>query len=159
EVGGSQLPGQEPRAVGLIEPVQEIGGAPDTENPRDDHTCRTWQQQQRKQREYRGNDVAIGRGLREGSRQVGRHDAWDHECQPEEAEAVQEEPRPQRVLPPLVAEFRPYVTGGDYPPGDEAECDACEKAELRLHEPLLPYIPRVRTADSTPRRFSRMLRA
>jgi len=47
--------------IGLVESVQEIG-------------CT--------QRECRRNDVPIGRGMREGGRQIGRHDARNQECQP-----------------------------------------------------------------------------
>src|SRR5258708_25580610 len=77
--------------------------------------------------------------MREGGRQTGRHDAWDQERQPDEAEAVQDEQRPQRFGPLPEAEFRPDVSGGDDPPRDEAEYDAREKAELRQHERLLGW--------------------
>src|ERR1700736_3004982 len=75
--------------------------------------------------------------MREGRRQIGRHDAWDQECQPDEAEAVQDEKRPQRFGPFPEAEFWPDVSCCDDPPRDEAECDAQEKAELRQHESFL----------------------
>jgi hypothetical protein len=48
----------------------------------------------------------------------------DEECQPDEAEAVQDEQRPQRFHPWPEAEFRPDISSGDDPPRDEAECDA-----------------------------------
>ena len=68
--------------------------------------------------------------MREGRRQIGRHDAWDQECQPDEAEAVQDEQRPQRFGPLPEAEFRPDISSGDDPPRDEAECDAHEKPDI-----------------------------
>ena len=48
--------------------------------------------------------------MREGRRQLGRHDAWDQECQADEAEAVQDEKRPQRFGPSQEAQFRPDVS-------------------------------------------------
>jgi hypothetical protein len=44
EVGGSQLPRQEPSVIGLVESVQEIGCAPEIEDPCGDNTICTWQQ-------------------------------------------------------------------------------------------------------------------
>ena len=77
-----------------------------------DNTTRRWQQQQRKQRECRRNDVSIGRRMRELRGQIGRHNSWDEECQPDEAEAVEDEQRLQRFGPLPNAEFRPNVSGG-----------------------------------------------
>src|SRR5436309_1014269 len=85
--------------------------------------------------------------MREGGRQVGRHDAGDQECRPDEAEAVQDEQRPQGFGEWPEADFWPDVSGGNDPPSDEAEYDAREKAELWQHERLLavwyPLVPMV----------------
>jgi hypothetical protein len=69
--------------------------------------------------------------MREGKRQIGQHDAGNQECQPDEAEAVQDKKRPQRFGPLPEAEFWPDVPAVHYSPRDETECDADEKAELR----------------------------
>jgi hypothetical protein len=53
EVGGSQLPRHEPGVIGLVEGVEEIGRAPEAEDPRDDNAGRTGQRYQREQGEYR----------------------------------------------------------------------------------------------------------
>src|SRR5882724_4317846 len=95
--------------------------------------------------------------MREGRRQIGRHDAWDQECQPEEAEAVEDEKRPQRFGSTQEAEFWPDVSRRDDPPRDEAECDAHEKAELRQHDSLLLRGPCPLTVD--PGCLSRATRA
>lgn len=44
EISGSQLPGQKPGVIALVESVQEIGCAPEIENPHHDNPSRTWQQ-------------------------------------------------------------------------------------------------------------------
>jgi hypothetical protein len=68
--------------------------------------------------------------VREDRRQVKRQDPWDQKCQPDEAETVHHEQRPQRFGPWPEAEFRPDITSGDDSPRDEAECDAHEKPQL-----------------------------
>ena len=83
------------------------------------------------------NDVSIGRRMRELRGQIGRHNSWDEESQPDEAEAVEDEQRLQRFGPLPNAEFRPNVSGGADAPRNEAECDADEKADLRRHEYLV----------------------
>src|ERR1700722_12055347 len=100
------------------------------EDPCYDDAKSAWQRYQRKQCERRRNNVPIGGGMREGGRHIGRHDARDQECQSDEAEAVQDEKRLQRLRPVCEAESRPDVSCRDDPPGDETECDAREKAEL-----------------------------
>jgi len=78
--------------------------------------------------------------MREGSRQVGRYDAWNQEYQSNEAEAVEDEQRPQGFGPLPEAEFRPDISSGDYPPCDEAECDAYEKPDhLLWHDEYLLF--------------------
>src|SRR5713226_7288527 len=79
--------------------------------------------------------------MRKGRRQIGRHDARDQECQSDEAEAVEDQKRPQRFGPSQEAEFWPDVSLRDDPPRDEAECDAHEKTQLRQHESLLRLVP------------------
>jgi hypothetical protein len=90
----------------------------------------TRERYQRKHGEYRRNDVPIAYGVRECRRQVWRHDSWDQKCEPDEAEAVHYEQRPQRFGAWPEAELRPDITSGGDPPRDEAECDAHEKPEL-----------------------------
>src|SRR6516164_8999474 len=76
--------------------------------------------------------------MREGRRQVRRHDTGNQECQPDEAEAMQDEQRPQRFSALLEAEFRPDISSGHSPPRDEAECDTHEKPNhLLWHDELL----------------------
>src|SRR5215510_6185261 len=78
--------------------------------------------------------------MREGRRQIWRHDAGNQECQPDEAEAVQDEQRPQRFGPFPEAEFRPDISSGDDSPRDEAECDAHEKPDhLLWHDECLLF--------------------
>ena len=74
--------------------------------------------------------------MREGRRQVGRHDARDQECQALKAEAVQDKNGPQRLVALQEAEFRPDVLLRDDPPRGKAESDAREKLDLRQHESL-----------------------
>ena len=71
----------------------------------------------------------IGQG--EGTRQIGRYDARDQECHSEEAEAVQDEQRSQRLRAFSKAECRPDVACRDNRPRDHAECDAPKECELR----------------------------
>src|SRR5215471_12623817 len=70
EVRRSQLPGQEPRGVALVERVQKVERAPDIEYPCDDEAGPTWQHEQSQQRECCCNEVSIGLGPRERSGQV-----------------------------------------------------------------------------------------
>src|SRR5277367_1287676 len=102
--------------IGLVERVQDIGGAPEVEEPCDDDAAPPWQRYQREQRKYCRSDVPVRGGMREGGRQLGRHDAWDQECQSDEAEAVQDENRPQCVGPWQEAEIRPEVSFRNDPP-------------------------------------------
>src|SRR5215471_21042085 len=132
--------------VGLVESIEEIGWTPDIEDPRYDNAGYTGQQYQRKQGEDSRNDVAIGRGMREGRRQVKRYDPWRQKCQPDKAKAVEHEQRAQRFSPLPDAEFRPDISGGDHSPRDQAECDADEKRELRLHKFLLLRFQPLRVA-------------
>src|SRR5215468_11871021 len=87
--------------------------------------------------------------MRERRWQIREHDAWDQHCQPDEAEAVQDEQRPQCFGPFPEAEFRPDISSGDYPPRDEAECDAHEKPDHLLwhDECLLFRIPAIDMAN------------
>src|SRR6516164_9317891 len=76
--------------------------------------------------------------MRECWWQIRGNDARDQECQPDEAEAVQDEQRPQCFGPFPEAKFRPDISSGDYPPGDQAECDAHEKPDhLLWHDECL----------------------
>src|SRR5665213_1216705 len=134
KIGGSQLPRQQPIGIALIKSVEQIRRAPEIEYPYHDNTGPRRQCRQRKQREDHRNDVAIGRGMREGRRQIWRHDPRDQECQPEKAKTVQNEQRPQRFGPLPVTEYRPDVSGGDGPPRDQTERDAREKTELWRHD-------------------------
>jgi len=68
---GSQLPRQESGVIGLVEGVQYIGETPEVEDPSGGNASRAGQQQQRNLCQYRGNDVPIGRGMRESRRQIG----------------------------------------------------------------------------------------
>jgi hypothetical protein len=61
---------------------------------------------------------------------------------------MEDQQRPQRFGPSPDAKFRPDVSGSDNPPGNDTECDAHEKAELRLHERLLIRIPAIEIALS-----------
>src|SRR6516164_9948133 len=70
--------------------------------------------------------------MRECRWQIRGHDVRDQDCQPDEAEAVQDEQRPQCFGPFAEAEFRPDISSGDYPPRDKAECDAHEKPDHLL---------------------------
>src|SRR5215470_9973183 len=70
-------------------------------------------------------------------RQIRRNDARDQECHSEEAEAVQDEQRSQRLRALSKAECRPDVACRDDPPCDHAECDAPKECELRQHARLL----------------------
>src|SRR5215470_14080503 len=81
--------------------------------------------------------------MRERTWQIRGHDAGHQHCQPDEAEAVQDEQRPQCFGPFPEAEFRPYVSSSYYPPRDQAECDAHEKPDHLLwhDECLLSKIP------------------
>jgi len=72
-------------------------------------------------------------------RQIGRDDARDQECQPNEAEAVQDEQRSQGLGPLPMTELRPDKARADDPPRDHAECDAPEECELRQHVSPLPF--------------------
>src|ERR1700736_4264694 len=104
--------------IGLVERVEEIGCTPETEDPCNDKAGCTGQRYQRQQGEHRRNDVAIGGGTRKGRRHVRRYDPWHQKCQSDEAEAVEDEKRPQGfgTWPP--AEFRPDVSGGEDSPRD-----------------------------------------
>src|SRR5215471_17806686 len=132
EIGGTQLPRHEPGVIGLIESIEEIDCTPDVEDPCYDNAGCTGQQHQRKQGEDSRNDVAIGRGMREGRRQVRRYDPWHQKCQPDKAKAVEDEQRAQGLGTLTEAEFRPDIEGSDYSPRGQAECDAGVKSELRL---------------------------
>src|SRR5215472_5048273 len=77
--------------------------------------------------------------MREGRRHILRHDARYQECQPDEAEAVQDEQRPQRLGPFPEAEFRPEVSSGNDPPRDETEGDAYEKPDHLLWHDVSPF--------------------
>ena len=90
------LPGLEPRGVALVERVQEIKRAPDIEYPGGDYAGPTWQQEQRHYGEYCRNEVSVSLGSPEPAAGE-RYNAGDQGCQPEEAEAVQHQHRPQRV--------------------------------------------------------------
>ena len=68
---GSQLPRQESGVIRLVESVDNIGKAPQIEDPSGGNAGGTGQHLQCNQRQYRSNDVPIGRGMREGSRQIG----------------------------------------------------------------------------------------
>src|SRR5215468_1035137 len=132
--------------IGLVESIEEIGCTPDIENPCYDNAGCTGQQYQRKQGEDSRNDVAIGRGMREGRGQVSRYDPWHQTCHPDEAKAVEDEQRAQGFGLLTEAEFRPDISGGDHSPRDQAECDAGEKSELRLHKFLLLRFQPLRAA-------------
>src|SRR5215471_18529872 len=146
EIGGTQLSRHEPGVIGLVESIEEIGYTPDIEDPCNDNAGCTGQQYQRKHGEDSRNDVAIGRGMREGRRQVRRYDPWHQKCQPDKAKAVEDEQRAQAFGPLTEAEFRPDISGGDHSPRDQAECDADEKSELRLHKFLLLRFQPLRVA-------------
>jgi len=147
EIGGTQLPRHEPGVIRLVESIEKIGCTPDIEDPCYDNAGCTGQQYQRKQGEDRRNDVPIGRGVREGRRQVMGYDPWHQKCQAEKAKTMEDEKRAQRFSPLPDAEFRPDISGRDHSPRDQAECDAGEKSELRLHKFLLLRFQPLRAAD------------
>lgn len=118
---------------GLIEGVQQIGRAPNIEDPHHANAGPARQREQRKHRECRSNEVAVRRGMREAGGQIDGHDARHEEGQSHEAEAVQDEQRSQRFGARPEAQFRPDVSSGHDRPRNEAEHDACEEGELLLH--------------------------
>ena len=61
EIGGTQLARRESGVIGLVERIEEIDCTPDIEDPCDDNAGSAGQRCQRKQGEYRRNDVPIGR--------------------------------------------------------------------------------------------------
>src|SRR5262245_13188804 len=80
EIGRTKLARREPGVIGLVEGIEEIGCTPETEDPCDDSAGCTGQRYQRKQGEYRRNDVPIRRRMREGRGQVWRHDPGHQKC-------------------------------------------------------------------------------
>jgi hypothetical protein len=57
--------------IRLVESVDNIDKAPQIKDPSGGNAGGTGQHLQRTQRQYRSNDVSMGRGMREGSRQIG----------------------------------------------------------------------------------------
>lgn len=93
DVGGSQLSGLKRGVIALVEGVEEIGCAPEVEDPGDHRSDTGGQRQERQYCEYRRDEVSIGRRMGEGRWKFGRHDAGDEKYQSEETEAVQHEQR------------------------------------------------------------------
>ena len=89
-----------------------------------------FRQATRKQCERRRNDVPVRGGMREGRWQIRRHNSWDQECQADEAEAVQDEQRPQRFGAWPEADCWPDVPGSDDRPRDGVESDGNEKTAI-----------------------------
>src|SRR6266851_5376399 len=138
--GRAQLSRQQSDLISLIEGEEQISRAPDVENPGEQDAQSARQRPERKQSENGGDNVAHGSRHGERRRQVRRHNAWYHERQPDEAEAMQDEQRPKRLRARPSAQVRPHVLHGDNGPGDEAESDARTKQDLRRHRKLLRWM-------------------
>ena len=119
----TQLSCRKSGVIGLIEGIEDIGRTPEVSDPRDSDTG--WGEEQRKREQCKGgrNDVSISGGVGEGGRQIRRDHSGDDECQANEAEAVEDEQRPQSLSSWQRAEFWRDVLSGDNSPHDEAVGD------------------------------------
>ncbi len=105
--GGAEFARKKSGSIGLVERVNQVGAAPDIEDPDQRNAQAGSKRRQRQQSENGGNDIAIGCRCREGGRQVARDHAGNQERQADKAESCAGEQRPQRVNVRAVAQFRP----------------------------------------------------